>query len=232
MRCYTVDEIATRGIQVTEDGSGPYVEVGEARIPVDASFGQALSAAKKIVLEKINACREEGTYKGEELTSDELFELDYLSAAVSRDPVRALYAEVRGGQIVKDTKREHDALVLVETAPGFGGKIFFLSTSFDEYFDRKSNRIRRKYRQNFPPPGVEVVTHSAIDGSACYLLRMKLGSSFRIERTGRLDGAPRTLIVSWKGPRENRGEPLEVYSPHQPAEPQPLAVSLGQALLG
>jgi hypothetical protein len=143
-----------------------------------------------------------------------------MADAIEEESIALAYCDVAGDTIVKEQRKNPDALVLVETAPGVNGKVSFKSTAFDEFIDSRSKRVRRKYRNEFPPPGVQVIKEGRTEfGSRCFLLRMMPSSSFRIERSGQLEDAPSVLIVSWKGSQKNgSGVPLVVFSPGRQKE--------------
>ena len=114
----------------------------------------------------------------------------------------------------KDTR----ALVLVQTAAGVRGQLKLTANSVTEkYDDEKARRIIRVPNE-FPPIGVEVLAEWPGEGDRApsYLLSMIPGSSFRIERTGRLYGAPSQLVVVWNG----RWDPMMALDPMKRANMQ------------
>ena len=136
------------------------------------------------------------------------------------EPISAVYADVEGKKIVKQRRGRGrqigylDALVLVETASGPNGTISFKSATYDEYIDMRSSRVKRKYRDTFPPLGIRIIEEGkTTQGGQCFLLRMIPSSSFRIERTGELEGEPSILTVVWKGQMAAGELPLLVFCP-------------------
>ncbi len=220
MRCYQIDEKAIVGIYLTSAPEGLCIEVGDKRVPVDSSLAQRLESARGQVVDKLRGCQLTRKYAGADLTDTELEEVADLADIVEREHIALTYADVddQAKLIVRERGRHRDALVLVETAPGPGGSISFKSTAFDEYIDKHSNRVRRSYHDLFPTPGVQVIEEgTSRQGGRCFLLRMMPNSSFRMERTGELDGEPSVLTVIWKGPMADAGElPLRVFSPSRP----------------
>lgn len=97
-------------------------------------------------------------------------------------------------------KQETRALVLVTTQAGVGGRIALTTNCYQE--EMNGDRVVRVYGQ-FPSIGIEVVgsiNHSVnTEHFICYeaLLVLRDGASFRIRRTGDLDGASPILIVCW-----------------------------------
>jgi len=95
------------------------------------------------------------------------------------------------------SKRDSRALVHVETESGDNGSLCFLANSYDE--ELRHGHVRRCYHI-FPSTGVEVVaTGTSESGCPHGLFIMCPGSSFRIERSGELEGASPVLIVVWTG---------------------------------
>lgn len=225
MRCYRVDEVATVGIPLTTYEDGLFIDVGDQRKELDPDLEKGIEKARDLVLEKVKECLYTGELAGQTLGAEEIEELLDMEEQIV-DVLQLLYADVDSGKIVRERRRgpraDPRALVLVETAPGIGGKIEFKSTSFDEVFNRRSGRVERQYRSDFPPPGVEVIMEGTTrERGRCLLLQMIPGSSFRIERTGDLGGAPGVLTVVWKRQKGVAGtQPLEVYSPSAQAREQ------------
>lgn len=92
------------------------------------------------------------------------------------------------------------ALVLVATAAGEGGRISFLPNTMVDRFNAVDKRVYRVPHGVFPPPGIEVLGERKLDdGSEETLLMMYPGASFRIHRTGDLQGAAPQLKLCWDG---------------------------------
>lgn len=214
MRCYRVDEQAVVGIPLSSTGEGLHIEVGDERRLLDPHLAKGIKTAKEAVLKKIRECLYTGKIGGQSVTEEEVEELMDMEEQ-AEDELSLMHADVEEDKIVRERVRTPKALVLIETAPGIGGKIKFKSTSFTEHYDEGEKRVKRKYREDFPPPGVRVLTEGKSgERGRCLLLEMLPGASFRIERTGTLDGAPGVLTVVWKGQKGVGGvQPLEVYSP-------------------
>lgn len=215
MRCYRIDEAALVGIPLTTTEAGLHIEVGDARVVLDASLDRSVRAARESVLETIRECLKTRKILGHSATEEEMEELKDMEEQAQAE-LFLIHTDVEQGKIVRERKPSPRALVLVETPPGIGGRIRFKSNSFDEVFEERSGRVRRVYREEFPPPGIEVlaVGRDEQHGGRVLLLVMLPGSSFRIERTGELEDLPTTLTVSWKGQKGVGGvQPLEVWSP-------------------
>jgi hypothetical protein len=201
------------------------IEVGDASISLEAEMATGIQNAKDMVLEKVKECLFTSSIGGQAITEEELEDLLDMEEQIV-DELALMYADVGDGKVVRERRRgpriDPRALVLVETAPGLGGKIEFKSTSFDEVYNTRSGRVERKYRGDFPPPGVEVILEGKTkDRGRCLLLQMTPGASFRIERTGDLDGVPGVLTVVWKRQKGVAGsQPLEVYAPSAQARDQ------------
>jgi hypothetical protein len=206
VRCYRVDEDVHVGIPLKETTMGLTIEVGEALYPLSHELSDGLLAAKASVLDQLDKSL---------LANPELVQLQEMRELLAPESIQLIHADVGQYEIVKETRRQPDALVLVETSAGINGHITFMSTTYDESFDTRSNRVRRKNHRIFPPPGVTVLKEGKTHlGGSCYLLRMVPNSSFRMERTGELDGAPSILTVAWKGRKgPGKGEPLIMFSP-------------------
>jgi len=98
------------------------------------------------------------------------------------------------------------ALVHVGTAAGVRGKVFLRSSVRDE--ELVKGWVRPKH-QVFPPVGVQPLCEQGVLEAVNtgvdmldMLLIMNPGARFRIERTGRLEGASPLIFVRWSG-REN-----------------------------
>lgn len=218
MRCFRVDEDVFAGIRLSAAQEGLCIEVGDKKLMLDESLGTSLDEAKKRIVTTLDECLSTGEYTGEALTEEELEQVEELTSVVENESIELLYADIEGkNRIVKEKRRSPDALVLIETIAGMNGRIAFKSTTYDEHVDMKSNRVKRKYRDTFPPPGISVVEEGkSPQGSTCYLLRMMPSSSLRIERTGGLEDAPSVLTIVWKGRKGQAGKsPLLMFSPER-----------------
>lgn len=221
MRCYRVDEDVYQGIYLSETKTGLCVEVGDKRLPLSEELSNSLKAAKKKVVEVLERCLEEESYAGASLDREDIEDLNEVMEVVEPQSIELLYADLDGkGSIVREKERSSDALVLVETMAGENGHISFKSTTFDEVMDFRSNRVRRRYRDQFPPTGVSIISEGkSKQGSRCLLLRMMPSSSFRMERTGALGEAPTVFTVAWKGRKgEDGGSPLRIFHPERRQE--------------
>jgi hypothetical protein len=217
LRCYRVDEHAIVGIHLTQSQDGPWhIEVGDQKVDLDERFSAALDDAKNSVKGTLEEVLLSRSYESKPLSDDELEEVADMLADVVPESITLLSADVSPkGYVVRERRHHPDALVLVETAPVPDGSIAFKGTSFEEAIDAPMHRVRRRYREEFPPPGIQVLKEGKTSGgSKMFLLRMMPSSSFRIERTGKLDGAPGVLTVVWRGQKGAGGAlPLEVFSP-------------------
>jgi hypothetical protein len=109
----------------------------------------------------------------------------------------------RGDLRVINEKHPGDkvALVFVATAPGEGGEIF-LTANAQEEFLLSQYRVGRRVMSLEHALGVFVIQSDEFGT----LLKLLPGSSFRIQRSGELEGAPEELIVIWTG-RYNPNDP-------------------------
>jgi hypothetical protein len=90
--------------------------------------------------------------------------------------------------------------VLVQTAQGEGGRIFKHPNTLVDRFNVVEQRVFRVPQGSFPPPGIQEVGHRVLsDGSEESLLVLWPGASFRIHRTGGLEGAAPQLEIGWDG---------------------------------
>lgn len=219
MRCYRVDEDALEGIPLTASPTGPWhIEVGNESVELDERFSATLSEAKSTAIGVLEEALLTKQHEGTRLDEDELGEVADILTDVIPEGVTLLAADLKDGKVIKERRHHPDALVLVETAPGINGRITFKGTSFEEKIDGSAHRVRRRYSTEFPPPGIQVLKEGkAPGGSRCLLLRMMPSSSFRIERSGELEGAPGVLTVVWKGQKGAGGAgPLEVRGRGRP----------------
>lgn len=223
MRCYRIDEDVFQGIPLTgcNGGRGYYIDVGDEQVRVDESLSNRVYDTREKVLETLRVAMRTGMYDGVRLSGEERNRVGNTLATLVGESIQLIYADVGpDNEITSEPKRHHDALVLVETVAGVNGRIHFKSSTYDEYLDMRSNRVKRRYQQVFPPPGVTVIKEGKTrQGSKVYLLRMAPSSSFRIERTGMLDGEPSILTVVWKGRKSPNGAlPLLMFSPDRRQE--------------
>ena len=218
MRCFRVDEDVFTGIRLSAVQEGLCIEVGDKKLTLDESLSTSLDEAKQRVVKALDECLSTGEYTGETLEEEDLEQIEELSDIVESESIELIYADIEGkNKIVKEKRRSPDALVLIETIAGVNGRIAFKSTTYDEHVDMKSGRVKRKYRDTFPPPGISVIEEGkSPQGSTCYLLRMMPSSSLRIERTGGLEDAPSVLTIVWKGRKGKAGmSPLLMFSPER-----------------
>jgi hypothetical protein len=115
----------------------------------------------------------------------------------------------RDGLLLKPMQRrramqDKQALVHVVTFAGIGGKVTLTGNTYDEVF---KNGVVIPQHRPFPPVGVnhlcseeqlEQICALGMEALDCFLI-MNPGSSFRIHRTGNLEGASPQIFVHWKG---------------------------------
>jgi hypothetical protein len=217
MRCYRVDEGALRGIPTELSGQDLYVEVGSTRVMLDSSWSDALIDTADAIAEELDACWKAKKWKGKRLDEETLNQVEGLLEEVVNARVYIMDADFKDGKLSRARQPSNDALVLVDMLPGERGSLKFTSTLFEEQLHRGGRdgkqRVYRRYSESFPPMGVTILAQGESQSrSKVYLLRMMPGSSLRIERSGRLLGAPRTFKVSWRG-ADWAEEPLLVSSP-------------------
>lgn len=147
-----------------------------------------------------------------------------LAMATNKDYNRIYKADVlrvKGDLVLgeeKDKNGTGDAVIVLSTSPGVNGKLRLSANTFNERVDTKqwgkhTHRKVVRVWHSFPPAGVELLNpeHVTIDaegicscnpeckatGMPPILLRMVLGSSFRVWRDGELGGAAPVFLVSW-----------------------------------
>lgn len=220
MRCYRVDEDVFEGIPLSRHNNDLCIEVGDERVVLNPSLTGQLCESKHRVMQTLESAFTTGTYEGAYLSTDDKSRVGQLLEDLEGQSTQLIYADVDPeGTVTCEVKRRPDALVLVETSAGINGRISFMSVTYDECFDARSNRVRRKYRRIFPPPGVTILKEGKTpQGGNCYLLHMVPSSSFRIERSGALEGEPSILTVVWKGRKGPGGLPLLMFSPDRRQE--------------
>jgi hypothetical protein len=159
-----------------------------------------------------------------------------LTAAIqSCDPVELRLVSARvefadGYILFRSAPRSHDrqAFVRVETAGGVDGQVKLTANSYTTALKKSGHfpEVARRYAE-FPDAGVvPFCTPEELDRVAKgvdfldVLLVMHKGASFRIERTGELDGASPELFVHWNGydlkidvPRRYREAAVAVLEP-------------------
>lgn len=108
----------------------------------------------------------------------------------------------------RHNKKPGEALVLMETAAGPGGKVHLTSVSYDEQMQH--GRVRWVHRE-FPPIGITPLCAPDYVKQLCdgvddlrVVLKMSPGSAFRVVRSGDLrdqEGAqaPTVMFVHWNG---------------------------------
>lgn len=89
------------------------------------------------------------------------------------------------------------ALVAVETAAGVGGTTALFSNVVEERL--KGRRVERVARPIEYALGVKVIRTVTTDEGTSYLVSMAPGASFKIMRTGSLEGGDPELVVLWNG---------------------------------
>lgn len=108
-----------------------------------------------------------------------------------------------GPKIVREARAyDKKALVLVETCKGVGGRRWLTANVVEESMAENQMRVVRYAKPFEESVGCEVVCR----GDDGILVQMLPGSSFRICRDGKLEGAPPELVVLWRG----------VYDPNCP----------------
>lgn len=105
--------------------------------------------------------------------------------------------------------RDQRALVHVTTAAGVGGVVTLHCNQMEEKVDPRTRRVVRSLQSIDAAVGVTVLAEIPGPTGTEYLVSMLAGASFRIARTGRLEGAPSELTVLWGGywdmPRHQQG---------------------------
>ena len=209
MRCFRVDERSVAGIPLTPtEKGGLQVDLGDQVYSLQADMEKRLLGAVRAAINRLREAQASPR------------EAEIVRRA-SRDWPKLLYADVASGMLVSERSRSKDALVLVETCAGQSGSVDYKSTIYEEEYDRRRGRVERVYRGTFPTAGIEILAEGRDrNGARCMLLRMKPNSSFRIERSGALEGESPVLTVIWTGGRSRRrGEdvalPLLVVPPRR-----------------
>lgn len=120
--------------------------------------------------------------------------------------------DVAGDELIPEQDvRDRRALLLVETVPGGGGHISITANNVIETVDRTGWVTR--VPGPFPPPGITV--NASKPEAYSHLLTLLPGASFRIKRSGKLEGAPHTLVVQWQPSwqRDHLRGKIEEYTP-------------------
>lgn len=193
--------------------------MGDKKLLVDRDLSNRLLSTKESIVKRLKACLEKGELEGQPLGEEEEDVIGSMLEDIEPQSIELICADLeQKNRIVRERRRHPDALVLVETSAGSEeGKVVFKSTSFDEFVEPKSGRVKRKYRDVFPPPGVTVIEEGRTrEGNPCFLLRMVPSASLRIERTGLLEGEPSVLTIVWKGRKGSHGaSPMLMFSPER-----------------
>jgi hypothetical protein len=116
---------------------------------------------------------------------------------------RASVIQSRKGTLLVVEERDPNdrrALVLVDVPAGYRGGTLW---------------------ENFPSEGVKVLAEGfraqgqagRMGGHVVRLLILEPGATFQVTRTGRLYGAPATLVIHWDGETLRVGEPDVVFPP-------------------
>ncbi len=124
---------------------------------------------------------------------------------VGRELVRLCWFDLAGDRIVPEADiQDRRAVVLVQTAPGLGGELHLFGNTVVERLDGLGQVWRDP--APFPPVGVRTAFEFEEDYGVrshlwCkrWLVIMQPGASFRIRRSGQLNGAPPELVVTWTG---------------------------------
>lgn len=100
--------------------------------------------------------------------------------------------------------RDRAALVSVEVACGESGSTKLYANTVSEKWDETKKRVIREARPIEEAVGVTVHCSSMSDSGLQYLISMQPGSSFRVVRSGDLQGAAPELVVLWNGRWDER----------------------------
>lgn len=193
MHCYSLTEQVMTGIVITRASDGyPHIST-----PEGCPFVLLLDKQLTDVVERIPPAIEVTLADGRTVTQS------------TAGPLWLDHADVgfEHGVFVLKTARvpgPGQALVRIETAGGDGGRVFLTGNAYDERFIK--GRVKWCYRP-FPPTGVNPLVESTFlerlrfEGAEMLdlFVIMSPGASFRIWRTGRLEGASPTLVVQWTG---------------------------------
>lgn len=188
MHCFQVADTIAAGLLVTRRR---YEEVPPYRVPtsvnVDPHIVTPPGCALQVLLDP-------------ELAEDE----DVRAAPPGNLYLTAADLKYKQGSLVLTRARlkgERQALVRIETAGGVFGKAFVTSNTYDENMER--GHVRRVYHP-FPSVGVQALCTpeelARIRNGLEFvdvLVLMQPGSSFRIKRTGKLEGAAPWMSVKW-----------------------------------
>ena len=200
MRCFRVDERSSVGITLspTENG-GLHIDLGDTSFPLQPGMEKTLLGLLREVVDRLGKAQMDDGDR-------EVF------SRIQSEWPKLLCADIVRGKVAPQRSSSNDALVMVETCAGDDGKVEYKGTVYTEKFDERTNRIERVYEGPFPPIGVEVIAEGKDHhGSRCMLLRMKPNASFRIERSGALEGESPVLTVIWTGGRSRRrGEDVQL----------------------
>lgn len=119
--------------------------------------------------------------------------------------VRLYKAEMTADMLAVERVQDRAALVRIEAAAGEGGSVMLTSCAFQEFL--RGRTVEKAYMQ-FPSIGVSPLGEVSesppwrVGADKIELaVVMQAKSSFRIQRTGRLQGEGRETFVRWDGRR-------------------------------
>jgi len=195
MKAFTVTEQATKGIQIPvllgNDNAFFGMRVG----------GGLLGDLKKALEVELEMANKEDELK--ELTQYiDTLESMLGGRAVAPMLLQSLDMNKDRTHIMRENSvGNRDALIHLVTKTGDGGKINLYANTVDEVED--ADGVLRIPRP-FPPPGVQLVGETDTDTGKEWLIKMRPRSSFKIIRSGDLQGAPPELVVLWTGRWQSR----------------------------
>jgi len=193
MKCFTVHESVERGIKLYSDPvQGVYVGLGapvKGRFPVSPAvhdkFHETMAELEKYAFNTPRYV--------DALTAGDILEQGWLSMTsgdIDRTEIGNVFTTANSASPARQ------ALVLVDTAPGEGGRLYYSARAYTEEVSGAGMRaeVKKKYLA-FPPPGIEVLAESG----GAKLLRMLPGSGFALERDGDLADVPNRFTINWQG---------------------------------
>lgn len=208
MKLFTISESVSEGIRVQLTEGEAYIPVGSTRFPTSRTIRDGL---EELFTEAKYALAQQ------DLTSDERSYLEDLTKQ-NRIVLRVAGVSHERNKIQREDGWSTSALVLVDTVPGdiepgVPGTIRYTSRAYREDQESPTGPVFRVYDTSWPAVGIEELASS----ESQKLLLLRPHSGFRMERNGDLQGAPPSLMVSWKG----YGQPfLQVYYPRPQKGPR------------
>lgn len=152
---------------------------------------ELLGVVDRAVREEVVAF-ERSTFLRNHVIKDALDRAHGFLAGERSDTIPLARVDIEDGKLVPERNpRDRRALLHFRMAPGVGGHVVLTGNGSIEKIDGRG--WVRRIPTPFPSLGIDIL---ARDGDE-YLLAMTPGSTFRVQRSGKLEGAAPTTIVHW-----------------------------------